>query len=199
MPQLFVRCHYCSTAIQLNSLRRQGRMGQSWLSRQKPLLNCCPECRKPLPRCYICLLPLGCLNPYLELKRLMQLHPSSASGGEKGGEAGGQAADVLDYDSMASLGGLRFPEWFTWCQNCKHGGHAHHILDWFETHDECGVSGCTCRCYAQDAALFSASSAAAELAGPGANGMMGGGPSSPPLTSTSLAPFSMSAQRYGVQ
>jgi len=70
--QLYVRCNYCNTPIQLNSLRRQGRMGQSWLSRQKPVMNCCPECRKPLPRCYICLLPLGCLNPYLELKRQLQ-------------------------------------------------------------------------------------------------------------------------------
>ena len=24
-----------------------------------------------------------------------------------------------------------FDNWFTWCQNCKHGGHALHLIEWF--------------------------------------------------------------------
>jgi WD repeat-containing protein mio len=152
-PQLYVRCNYCNAGIQLNSLRRQGRMGQSWLSRQKPLLNCCPDCRKPLPRCYICLMPLGCLNPYLELKRQLQqnqqLHPLPDPAVQ-----GDASTDLLDHDALASLSSVRFSEWFTWCQHCKHGGHAHHIMEWFETHAECGVSGCSCMCYGQDFAVL---------------------------------------------
>lgn len=39
------------------------------------------------------------------------------------------------------------------CQNCRHGGHASHILAWFEggldgepEHEACPVSGCECKC-----------------------------------------------------
>ena len=62
--------------------------------------------------------------------------------------------ELLSHEAMASLSGIRFPEWFTWCQTCRHGGHAHHLSDWFETQDECGVAGCSCRCYAKDQAVY---------------------------------------------
>ena len=39
-----------------------------------------------------------------------------------------------------------FPDWWTWCQKCKHGGHAAHLARWFETHDSCHVSDCSCSC-----------------------------------------------------
>ena len=25
----------------------------------------------------------------------------------------------------------QFEQWFTWCQSCRHGGHAQHMVDWF--------------------------------------------------------------------
>lgn len=62
-PQLWARCNYCNASLPLSKLRRQEGIANSWLSRQKPLLTCCPQCKKPLPRCSICLLSLGCLNP----------------------------------------------------------------------------------------------------------------------------------------
>lgn len=41
------------------------------------------------------------------------------------------------------------------CQTCRHGGHASHILGWFEggldgepPHDMCPVAGCSCQCAA---------------------------------------------------
>lgn len=68
-PQLWARCNYCNSSLPLSKLRRQEGIANSWLSRQKPVLTCCPQCKKPLPRCSICLLSLGCLNPYLELQR----------------------------------------------------------------------------------------------------------------------------------
>jgi WD repeat-containing protein mio len=64
--QLDARCNYCSTPIGLK--RHEGNANQ-WLSKMKPVLSCCPQCRKPLPRCAICLLSLGALNPYMELTR----------------------------------------------------------------------------------------------------------------------------------
>lgn len=39
---------------------------------------------------------------------------------------------------------------FSWCMNCKHGGHVRHIMEWFKEHDECCVSGCDCQCMKRD-------------------------------------------------
>ena len=39
-----------------------------------------------------------------------------------------------------------FSNFFTWCQMCRHGGHADHISKWFEEHRECPVYSCTCKC-----------------------------------------------------
>ena len=39
-----------------------------------------------------------------------------------------------------------YGQWFIWCQNCKHGGHASCIDSWFSLHEICGVNGCECGC-----------------------------------------------------
>jgi hypothetical protein len=119
--QLEARCNYCS--VSLSGARKQDGITSQWLSRAKNVLSCCPRCRKPLPRCSICLLSLGCSNPYTELMNL--------------GAANGVSS---------SLASLPFAEWFTWCMRCKHGGHAHHLVGWFANHDTCPVSGCDCQC-----------------------------------------------------
>ncbi len=101
--QLHARCNYCNTALSLPKLlRRQDGIANKWLSRQNPALSCCPnsQCRKPLPRCAICLLPMGCLNPYLELRK----------------------SGLNNIDDLSDLSSLPFAEWFTWCMRCKHGG-----------------------------------------------------------------------------
>jgi hypothetical protein len=122
--QLDARCNYCS--VSLSGSRKQEGITNQWLSRSKNVLSCCPRCRKPLPRCAICLLSLGCLNPYMELKR-----------------AGSKNRSANDLSSLANL---PFAEWFTWCMRCKHGGHAHHLVGWFANHETCPVSGCDCNC-----------------------------------------------------
>jgi len=122
--QLDARCNYCSSPL---GLRKQDSHPNQWLSKMKNVLSCCPQCRKPLPRCAICMLSLGALNPYTELT--------------KRGGAPSQAPD-----NLASLANLPFAEWFTWCMRCKHGGHAHHLVGWFSKHEVCPVSGCDCIC-----------------------------------------------------
>jgi len=139
-PQLCARCNFCNTPLPLSTLRRQKGMANSWLSRQKPVLSCCPSCRKPLPRCVICLLPMGCLNPYLELKRERGDRIMASSRTSSGGGYGS-----VD-ESLSGLANIPLAEWFTWCMRCKHGGHAHHLIEWFNEHDTCPVSGCDCRC-----------------------------------------------------
>ena len=39
-----------------------------------------------------------------------------------------------------------FASFFTWCQTCRHGGHAAHLHDWFAENRECPVYGCVCVC-----------------------------------------------------
>lgn len=80
-PQIWARCNYCNSSLPLSKLRRQeGIVANSWLSRQKPVLTCCPTCKKPLPRCSICLLSMGCLNPYMELQRERNQLPRGGGG-----------------------------------------------------------------------------------------------------------------------
>jgi len=125
--QLHARCNYCNTSLSLSKLlRRQDGIANNWLSRQNPVLSCCPnaQCKKPLPKCAICLLPLGCLNPYLELRK----------------------HGLQNIDDLSDLSSLPFAEWFTWCMRCKHGGHAHHMVGWFSNHKTCPVSNCDCQC-----------------------------------------------------
>ena len=31
------------------------------------------------------------------------------------------------------------------CLSCGHGGHTHHLMDWFVEHEHC-PSGCGCKC-----------------------------------------------------
>ena len=134
-PQIHARCNYCNTSLPLSKLRRQESIANNWLSRQKPVLPCCPNpvCRKPLPRCSICLLPLGCLNPYMELRREGNRFSRGSHGQQRG-------------EDLSSLANMPFAEWFAWCASCHHGGHAHHYVSWFEGHNVCPVSNCDCRC-----------------------------------------------------
>ena len=127
--QLDARCNYCSSPL---GLKRNDSNANQWLSKMKPVLSCCPQCRKPLPRCAICLLSLGCLNPYMELTR------ERARPGPRG--------SLQSPDDLSALANLPFAEWFTWCMRCKHGGHAHHLVGWFANHEACPVSGCECQC-----------------------------------------------------
>jgi hypothetical protein len=129
--QLDVRCNYCSSPLGLR--RNEGGTNQ-WLSKMKSVLSCCPQCRKPLPRCAICLLSMGCLNPYMELTR------ERSRPGLRGNSL------LPGQDDMSKVSNLPFAEWFTWCMRCKHGGHAHHLVGWFANHDVCPVSGCECQC-----------------------------------------------------
>jgi len=27
---------------------------------------------------------------------------------------------------------IKVSEWMTWCQTCRHGGHASHLMEWFK-------------------------------------------------------------------
>jgi hypothetical protein len=113
--QLDARCNKCSKSLTGLRGRQEGAAPQRLAkANPKPVLSVCPSCLNALPRCSICLLSLGCLNPYMEVKK--------------------------------ERPNLPIAEWFTWCMQCKHGGHAHHLVGCFANHEVCPVSGCDCRC-----------------------------------------------------
>ena len=68
--QLDARCNKCSKSLTGLRGRHEGAAPQRLAkANPKPVLSCCPHCLNALPRCSICLLSLGCLNPYMEAKK----------------------------------------------------------------------------------------------------------------------------------
>ncbi|KAL4248763.1 WD repeat mio family protein [Abortiporus biennis] len=88
-----------------------------------PRPTSCQHCGRPLPRCSICLLTLSIVQ---DDSRNAELANSSSK-------------DTID-------------EALVFCQTCRHGGHASHILEWFydedgnRVHGTCPVANCHCRC-----------------------------------------------------
>ena len=134
--------------------------------RQKPVMFCCPNCKKPLPKCYICLGSMGVINPQAEIKaaqarRSAAAAPSTPSSGVANPPATPNISGHLtmggDDDDAHGQGNNTEPiqnfldsgRWFMWCQHCKHGGHANCIDSWFHSHLVCGVNGCNCNCMIQ--------------------------------------------------
>ncbi|KAJ9588221.1 hypothetical protein L9F63_018385 [Diploptera punctata] len=131
--QVFVSCNFCGKSIsaQMQGLsRNRGAYARLGGTSQKLKMTSCPQCRKPLPRCAICLVHMGT--------------PSGLQNNNNTNSNGRLAAAS---NKMAD-----FSTWFTWCQTCRHGGHAAHMTHWFREHSECPVTACTCRCLSLDAA-----------------------------------------------
>ncbi|XP_063233237.1 GATOR2 complex protein MIOS isoform X2 [Bacillus rossius redtenbacheri] len=119
--QVFVSCNFCGKSIsaQMQGLsRNRNAFARLGATSQKL------KCRKPLPRCAICLAHMGT--------------PSGLHGDGRAGAAPSRLAE--------------FSSWFTWCQSCRHGGHVAHVTQWFSDHSECPVTACACRCMSLDAA-----------------------------------------------
>ncbi|XP_054158947.1 GATOR complex protein MIOS-B-like [Oppia nitens] len=140
--QIFVSCNYCGFPIssyisqpktvkaqeqyqQQLSHHHHNRSSSTTSSIHKNRIQSCPQCRKPLPRCALCLTHLG--------------------------TPGGQywRPGLTFNKSERKL--TPFNSWFTWCQTCRHGGHANHIIQWFNEHINCPVAGCECKCMSLDA------------------------------------------------
>ncbi|EGO25930.1 hypothetical protein SERLADRAFT_415303 [Serpula lacrymans var. lacrymans S7.9] len=85
----------------------------------------CPNCNRALPRCSICLTTLSIVPDAVRDQELSQSQS--------------YFTDTID-------------EAIIICQNCRHGGHASHILEWFfgeegiRSHGVCPVADCDCRC-----------------------------------------------------
>lgn len=126
--QVFVSCNFCGNSILTNMLStgtRPRKLAQYCNPSNRTKITACPGCRKPLPRCALCLVHMGT--------------PSSLS--QK------QSNQDPSTEKPANVRGVNpFNNWFTWCQSCRHGGHSNHVVDWFKEHVDCPVTGCGCHC-----------------------------------------------------
>lgn len=137
-PHVMARCNFCNANLTLGrenvAAKTPMAMGRgmgaglqsasssamrTWQDKKK--ISSCPSCRKPLPRCSLCLLPMNCIPPSSDNRHL---------------------SEGLTWSS----GVQNFDDWFSWCQTCKHGGHSGHLAEWFKTHAVCPVSDCDCKC-----------------------------------------------------
>ncbi|XP_054286757.1 GATOR complex protein MIOS [Macrosteles quadrilineatus] len=125
--QVFVSCNFCGKSVsaymQANAMNR-GQLARLGTTSNKLKMTCCPNCRKPQPRCAICLVNMGTPSTYDGTRSPPRTPPSTR---------------------LSPLS-----SWYTWCQTCRHGGHASHITQWFREHSECPVTACTCRCLSLD-------------------------------------------------
>lgn len=118
---VFVLCNFCGKSVS-SALQDDVRMRSAAANPNK--LSSCPNCRKPLPRCSLCLLHMGTTTA-------TSLHGTSAQ-------------NNVGWKSKA------FSKWFSWCQTCRHGGHTEHLMEWFSTNPECPVTACSCKCFSLD-------------------------------------------------
>ncbi|XP_025096511.1 GATOR complex protein MIOS-like isoform X2 [Pomacea canaliculata] len=132
-PQVFISCNFCGKSVtNTRGFRMPERNYLPPFSRapqqQRVKISCCPSCRKALPRCAICLCTLGTASAF-------------GVSGEHSPLQGGQ-------EKLTP-----FVDWFSWCQTCRHGGHAGHITAWFRDHTDCPVTGCSCKCLMIDSPI----------------------------------------------
>ncbi|XP_020805972.1 WD repeat-containing protein mio [Drosophila serrata] len=119
---VFLSCNFCGKSVS-NALLDEPRPRSTTTSTNR--LSSCPSCRKPLPRCSLCLMHMGTM---VNMSNGETSHTEVSSGWQT----------------------KPFSKWFSWCQTCRHGGHTEHIMQWFKQNSECPVSSCNCRCFDMD-------------------------------------------------
>ena len=135
--QVYASCNFCGKSVSVCAPGSKGGASKAQLSRttnpnMKSKLSGCPHCRKPLPRCAVCMMDLG--------------SPLASWGGPTGPRVLTSTAKKIVGDASANNKSHPFSSWILWCQTCRHGGHSGHLLDWFAEHSDCPVTGCICRC-----------------------------------------------------
>jgi len=131
--QVHLICNFCSKSVTrsptLGKGSRSGGVGGSHSSTALAVsgraITSCSNCRKPLPRCALCQVNIGTAIPH--------------------------AVPTFDLALDSKTDNCDLRSWFTWCQSCRHGGHADHVAQWFTTHKECPVTQCNCHCALLDA------------------------------------------------
>jgi hypothetical protein len=117
-PHVFLRCNFCSASLPVDAM--QQLQHTAFLRKQKPVINFCASCKKPLPRCYVCQLYVGLVNPHAEVSRIQsqkrrvldrakaasKASASQGGGGtsSSGGGGGGSSSSSTTISALASAG-----------------------------------------------------------------------------------------------
>ncbi|KAG8268488.1 hypothetical protein J6590_025803 [Homalodisca vitripennis] len=122
VQQVFVSCNFCGKSVsaymQASSLSR-GQLARLGATSNRLKMTSCPNCRKPQPRCAVCLVNMGTPAYY-----------------------DGNPSPSPSRPSTTPLRLSPFNSWYTWCQTCRHGGHASHITQWFRLYNGVSASHC---------------------------------------------------------
>jgi len=176
-PQMSVACQFCKqTFLSQDMLSGNSFAGVGLGGGYKLNLPCCPSCKRRLPSCAVCVLPMNCLNPYAQKKGLSKRDrqrsknsPVLRAEGKKAhskqlrssGKRGASSSSMRERYPEAEIGasgsgkhvhinprgtGQPFGKWFSWCLRCRHGGHAACLMEWFNGHSRCAVAECQCQC-----------------------------------------------------
>jgi hypothetical protein len=140
---LAARCFHCQASFLLESQVKKfltstkvPNLAQSQQNVKLISKNC--QCGKSIPACAVCLVPTGVINYQVELQKSRTTDMNAQ--GLKMPQSSTATSNIIMRRDLEM--------WFLWCQKCKHGGHAQHILEWFvkDGHQECPVSDCECHC-----------------------------------------------------
>jgi hypothetical protein len=166
-PQVVARCTFCGGSLSLKNLSTSSRPGGQFSSRgaktkitlgqasstvANTRVRGCPRCKKVLPRCSICLVTLDVAVPKARQSSqcLLQRGGRNAPSDKKTKLLLSPEHNSHVHKSKADSSSHAFGQWFTWCQKCRHGGHAGHIDEWFQDHKTCPVTNCDCACNTLD-------------------------------------------------
>jgi hypothetical protein len=147
-PAVYMYCSMCQCALTLPYLVKESGGSLSWLAKSGSKVQLCPICASTLPRCSLCLISMGSINPLLQVR-----HETQHSGNPRASPSVKETPSVAvdPEDKAVERSSAPFSDWWTWCQSCRHGGHASHLAAWFASHEICPVAMCSCRCGSLDA------------------------------------------------
>lgn len=146
--QVYLRCNHCKKVIGSGQAARpytsQRKSGQIKVQSTESSIRC-SFCNHPLPRCAICLLPLGSSLPKLKSSSIGNGSLSSSATASKGappeGVPGRARIEAVSTETSSNV-----DKWFNFCLSCNHGMHANHPQEWFKKHSVCPVPDCNCNC-----------------------------------------------------
>lgn len=150
--QVYISCAYCGSnvsrsATNVNVVQNPLARRQDQARRKNLSSQVCQTCRRPLPRCSVCLITMGSITGWK-----LSMFFSACHDGSINFVADWQTLDLKGHQSKSKTNHASdaFSYFFTWCQTCRHGGHAIHLNTWFEDNNECPVFDCSCNCVEVD-------------------------------------------------